>query len=196
MEQIKELPPEFSLSYEYFKKHLLDKTQRPQVTFNGHSYFIYISEDTTTFGIEEAYLHLISIEGDKFKKEKYPCKKGTPLDNCRVRCKMQHADNIFNFVTERRVQCINRAKQLHNIIKTIELNNNDSPLVTSWKEKSCICLRYQNFTKYIDYIVVFKYIENDHHKNPYLELITAYPVFEKFTKDKFDNKYHKYIKKA
>lgn len=196
MDQIKELPSEFSLSYKYFKDKLLDKEQRPKAIFEGKSYFIYISEDTTTFGIEETYLHLISIEGDKYKKEKYPCKKGTPVDNCSVRCKMQHRDNILNFVTERRVQCINRAKQLHNIVKTIELNNSDSPLVTSWKEKNFISFRYQNFTKYIDYVVIFEFVKNDHHKKPYLKLITAYPIFEKNTKDKFDKKYHEYIEKA
>ena len=94
------------------------------------------------------------------------------------------------------LRVINEIIEFYNIIKTIELNNSGSPLVTSWKEKNFISFRYQDFTKYIDYVVIFEFVENDNHKNPYLRLITAYPVFEKFTKDKFDKKYHEYRKKA
>lgn len=196
MHQIKELPSEFYLSYKYFINNLLDKEKRPNVIFNDKSYFMYIDSETTSFGIEEIYLHLISIEGKKYKKIRYPCQKDTPVENCKMKCKIEHIDNILNCVTERRVQCINRAKQLKHIIKTIDLNNNNSPLVKMWEHDSYIFFRYQDFTKYIDYLVLFQYVKNEQNKKPYLRLVTAYPIFEKFIKEKFDEVYQNYIKKA
>lgn len=188
---IKQLPKSFQFSLNFYQnkivngdKFILYKDQNLKIVFDRNS--------NNEYDIENAYIHLISIEPTT--EHKNACTEGnTPINGCEPKCNYNHKKNIFR-PHEKRIQCIFRANHLINLLLVIDLINNKSPFIRFFEEttkdshKNLITRCYYEYRNINNehYVIIFDF------KKTYLQFVTAFPVTIKSYKNDLHRKYQKY----
>lgn len=137
-------------------------------------------------GMEERYLHSISLVDKGYYKKVLPCNNLTYSKDCIPKCKRENAGFLFASLDRGRVECQYRLSRIQWIPQIIKYANENDPRITMWRydkqDKSgkwywARYVRYQ--CEFIDFLIVFNelYDKKNKTKLNYLDFRTAYPVF-------------------
>ncbi|KAJ52190.1 hypothetical protein BD780_003779 [Clostridium tetanomorphum] len=152
-------------------------------------------------GMEERYLHSISLKDKGYHQKILPCTNDIGSIKCIPQCNINNANFIFQKLN--RVECYYRLSRIHWIPEIIKYANNNNANTKIWRYDSKDGMGKWYWSRYVryqsgivDYLIVFNelYDKKDKTKLNYLDFRTAYPVFLPGDKKKMDKEYNKYIK--
>ncbi|EGT5618553.1 MAG: hypothetical protein E6936_10805 [Clostridium perfringens] len=190
----KDLMLDIRKEYDILFKNFIDPKIRPKV--KGIPIFIKNEKEC---GMEERFLHCISMEDKGYYKSILPCSNLPYSNKCIPKCKIENAN--FTFSKLKRVECQYRLARVQWIPQIIKYANEDDPRITMWrydkKDKSgkwywCRYIRYRS--EFIDFLIVFNelYDKQDKTKLNYLDFRSAYPIFKPHEGADLDKQAKKY----
>lgn len=152
-------------------------------------------------GMEDRYLHAVSITDKGYYKKVYPCTNLPYSKSCIPKCKKENASFVFASLDKGRVECQYRLSRIQWIPQIIKYANENDPRITMWrydKKDSSGKWYWARYVRYecefIDYLIVFHelYDKLDKTKLNYLEFKTAYPVFDPIKSEDLTKQSKKY----
>lgn len=188
----------YERTHSFFKTELIENSKY----LNGYPVVV---NDSFIAGIEEIFVHLITLGDEDAKFDMYPCQNHQTSTWCKTKCNQYSGGanrygfpNGSDFIANR-VECVYRAYHLPYLPYIIDCVNNGDEVdkISMWeipnkknKRYSRLHIRYQDET--IDYIVFLDI--NYNHEKPFYSLISGYPVVLKSYKRRFDKEYRIYKK--
>lgn len=167
---------EYSVLYKTF----IDCEIRP--TLRGVKIFI---KNEMIQGMEERYIHSISLRDKQYYKAILPCTNEEASINCITKCKLVNSTFIFQKL--KRIECLYRLSRIQWIPEIIKYANDNNEHIRIWRNEQKDRtngkgvwkqkLRYHNGLA--DFIIIFNelYDKTDKKKLNYLDFRTAYPIF-------------------
>ncbi len=189
---LNDVKKEYKILYDTF----IDPQVRPQL--KGINIFI---ENKKILGMEERYLHAISLEEKESYRKYPPCTNDITNAMCLSKCDLKKAANFM--YTLERVECQFRLARIHWIPEVIKYANDENESTKVWQKSTkgkngkfyeTWYVRYENLI--VDFLIVFHEMRDpeDKSKIKYLNFRTAYPVFFPGDKKTLDDSYKQYLK--
>lgn len=152
-------------------------------------------------GMEERFLHCISMEDKGYYKHILPCSNLTYSKKCIPKCKKENASFVFSRLKENRVECQYRLSRVQWIPQIIKYANDGDSRITMWRYDKkdsygkwhwCRYVRYRD--DIVDFLIVFNelYDKKDKEKLNYLDFRSAYPIFKPYEANDLDKQSRKY----
>lgn len=179
----------FDICYAVFKERVMKRDNRPDL--NGSEIYIPCKEENWIEGKSDLFWHASSME-PHISFDIAPCVNDRAESICPDNCtKVTH--DVFLSDGTHRAKCPYRAERVSLISLVISLYNAGDPRVTYWEKdykdshgtRRRICLRF--IDNEIDYMLVF---ERKSEKR--VRMITAFPVFFRSDRRKYDKEYAAY----
>jgi len=187
--------------YDIFDNAFMKKDSRPHykgkfIFFNMEKLAIINGKKINLTKCERFY-HIISID-KKESVDMFPCYNSNEYVMCNTKCEISQSKTEIAYL--QRVECLYRLSRIHRINEVINLANENDENIEQWEmytrdnKNKIVCKAYIRYNLGNDDFIVILKKENKKEIESYT-FITAFPVFLKGSKRKYDREYKKFNSK-